>query len=326
MPRHDLSTLRPNLPAQGLEVTATVAIIVAMQEPNLRASRRTLAGLLAAGVLVAGAGFYLGRSTSSEPDREAPAKAPVTPAPTASALVESRTLGRGDIIALAAAAADATTSGTALPEGVREAIGRRVEVALPFGCSGPSPDDSDQPLRWRYDENEETLRLHVAVERWAPSDWGLAQPSLEEANGDEPVIEGFWVARPWTSSTECPVQSVQAGTVAAQALATDAANAANSLAIAQFLSGGGRRAQKRRGAAWRAARISAGRAALSKRAAGAASEPRPDTRFPSGAVGTRHRGAWAKRRARKPGSMRSARRQRRPATLHRRGYARRHPD
>lgn len=218
-----------------------------MQEPNLRASRRTLAGLLAAGVLVAGAGFYLGRSTSSEPDREAPAKAPVTPAPTASALVESRTLGRGDIIALAAAAADATTSGTALPEGVREAIGRRVEVALPFGCSGPSPDDSDQPLRWRYDENEETLRLHVAVERWAPSDWGLAQPSLEEANGDEPVIEGFWVARPWTSSTECPVQSVQAGTAAAQALATDAANAANSLAIAQFLSGGGRRESLREG-------------------------------------------------------------------------------
>jgi hypothetical protein len=200
-----------------------------MREPSLRTSRLAIAGALVAVALIAGAGFYLGRATSPEMASKSaglPAPKPA-PLPAVSAIVADSFLDRAEVIGLAAAAADAASSGAMPPDRVRAAVGRRVEIALPFGCSGPADADSEQPYRWRYDEDEEALRLHVAVTRWEAGDWGLEQLADEEASDDQ-AIEGFWIARPWSSSAECPARaSTGQSTVAAE----------QSLAVAQFFRG-----------------------------------------------------------------------------------------
>ncbi len=215
-----------------------------MREPSLRTSRLTIAGALVAAALIGGTGFYLGRTTSPEPPsdtRSDPAPTP-DPVPAVSAVVSDSILGRADVIELATAAADAAASGALLPDRVRAAVGRRVEIAVPFGCSGPAEADSEQPLRWRYDEGEETLRLHVAVTRWQAGDWGLEQPADDGARDDE-AIEGFWIARPWSSSGECPERT--AGGPAAAA--TAGPDAEPTLAVAQFFRGDIRREALREG-------------------------------------------------------------------------------
>lgn len=210
-----------------------------MREPSLRTSRLAIAGALAAACLVTGMGFYLGRTTATDAAREGPGnRAPIPiQAPAVSTIVANSFLDRADVIELAAAAADATASGEALPDRVRNAVGRRVEIALPFGCSGPAEADSEQPLRWRYDEGAETLRLHVAVTPWEPDEWNLDQPTGDGA------IEGFWIARPWSARDECPQP---AGRGPSSAPATDL-NAERSLAVAQFFRGDARREALREG-------------------------------------------------------------------------------
>lgn len=214
-----------------------------MREPSLRNSRLAIAGALIAAALVGGAGFYLGRTTSPDDVSETRSDPVSTPAPlpAVSTIVADSFLGRAEVIELAAAAADAAASGAMLPDRVRAAVGRRFEIALPFGCTGPAEAESEQPLRWRYDEAEEALRLHVAVTRWQPQEWGLQQPTDDEAaddqTNDDHTIEGYWVARPWSSSAECPAQTAGG----------QAATAEQSLAIAQFFRGDVRREALREG-------------------------------------------------------------------------------
>lgn len=211
-----------------------------MLEPSLRTSRLAIGAALAAAAVLGGGGFYLGRTTSPKPaPLEVPApQAPPAPAtlPTVAPVIE-RMLDRAGLIRIADAASDALVARTEMPVRVRDAAGRRFELAIPFGCSGPADADSQAPLRWRYDRENETLRLHAAVTRWSAADWQLG-----DADGIE-AIEGFWIARPWSSSTECPQR-------ASGESATDrgpAAAAERTLAIAQFFGGGVRREALREG-------------------------------------------------------------------------------
>ena len=223
-----------------------------MREPSLRTSRLAIAGALVATAAVGGAGFYLGRATSSDAAREAQNAPTPTPAPlpAVSDVIADRVLDRADLIELAAAAADAGASGAPLPDEVRDAVDRRFEIAVPFGCSGAAAADSDAPLRWRYDAEAETLRLHVAVTRWEAADWNLEGP------GDSEAIEGFWIARPWSSSGECPRRATPPSPAASPqpiggeppaAAANSSPNPVQTLAIAQFLGGDVRREVLREG-------------------------------------------------------------------------------
>lgn len=213
------------------------AINHAMQEPSLRKSRLAIAGGLAATIFVGGAGFYLGRTTAPDAAMPGP-EATALPAPQPSATVEPiQVLGRADIVALAATAGEALAANAAPPREVTAAVGRRFELAVPFGCGGPASQDSQVPLRWRYDEAEETLRLHVSSTSWLATDWRLDATSGVEA------IEGFWVARPWSSAGTCPQPAgpeVAAGmepvTIPGQ-----------TLAVAQFFTGTTRREALRDG-------------------------------------------------------------------------------
>jgi len=170
-----------------------------MQEPSVRTSRLAIAGGLAAAIGVATVGFLVGRATVPPPPPVAPARVqPVAaqePAPDT-----TRLLARGDLIAAATQAADALASGKPVPQTVNDLPARRFSLSLPFGCAGPAGADSPAPLRWSYDDAAQALRVHVALIRWQPDEWGL-KPE------DAGVPQGFWVTRPWSSAESCPAAS-----------------------------------------------------------------------------------------------------------------------
>lgn len=185
----------------------------------------------------------LGRNTAgrAEPPPQAapPAVTPAVPEPALPQLPAVQPpLGRGELIAAAASAADAFAAEQALPESVVQLAGREFDVRLPFGCPGAS-DAQQVPLSWRYDREREVLRLRAEPVRWAPDEW-LA------ADGAPPIetIEGFWVARPWTSSETCPARA--SGTLPASSASNE------TLGLAQFLSADGSRVGRRDGKAFQA--------------------------------------------------------------------------
>lgn len=178
-----------------------------MQEPSVRKSRLAIAGGFALVVAVGGAGFVVGRSTQSA--REA-APAPVVtataPSPQASpeTVVEtSRALSRANLLGLAAAAADAQASGGEVPKAVRDAAGRPFDLVLPFGCAGPGDSLSGLPMGWRYDDDSQALRITASPITWRAEEW-QAPAAVGEA------LEGFWIARPWSTAETCPPQGRQA--------------------------------------------------------------------------------------------------------------------
>jgi hypothetical protein len=204
-----------------------------MQEPSLRTSRLAIAGGLAAVIVVGGLGFFLGRSAGPAPAEPVVISSPPPiPTPTQAA----RLLERADILAMAGQAADAFASGEPLPEAVRNMASRRFELALPFGCAGPAGDGGLDPLNWRYSEADQALRLYADPSSWSPADWGIAAGTPVEA------IEGFWVARPWSSDPACP-QRANAGPTGTEPVTLPG----QTLAVAQFFTGNARRAGLRNG-------------------------------------------------------------------------------
>lgn len=176
-----------------------------MEEPSRRSSRLALAGGLAAAIACAAAGFVAGRATSPAPApvRVEPARpvARPSPAPSDTGPVAPSILGRGDLIGIGRAAADAYTAGVEPPAPTPTLDGRRFEIRLPFGCGGPT-EAADAPLGWRYDEKTGTLRLQARPVRWIAAAW--LPP--DAAAGVE-SMDGFWISRPWTASEACPAGS-----------------------------------------------------------------------------------------------------------------------
>jgi hypothetical protein len=206
-----------------------------MREPTPRTSRLAIAASLIAMLAVGGGGFLLGRAAhpdAAPPGNEAP---PVPPPAGPPAPEEPGILVRADLVALAAKAADATASGVPAPRAVADAVGRRFDLLLPFGCHGPEAGEGAAPLRWHYDESEEVLRIQARPTTWAAPDWGIAPEAGIEA------IEGFWIARPWASGGECPAAT---GRPAAAGV-TPVALPAQTLAVAQFFAGDAQREAQR---------------------------------------------------------------------------------
>lgn len=174
-----------------------------MEEPSPRSSRLALAGGLLAAIVVGGGGFLLGRATDERTPAAVaapePAPAPVPLPEKPADPVSSGVLGRADLIALVAAAADAAAAGRDPGPEIAQADGRRFELRLPFGCTGPAADGSAAPMGWRYDSKEQALRVAIDPVAWPAQDWwpSESQPRVE-------AIEGFWLERPWTSSEACP--------------------------------------------------------------------------------------------------------------------------
>jgi hypothetical protein len=193
-----------------------------------------------------------------------PVAEPVSPAIAAPA----PPLTRADLIDAAARAADAHARGVPLLAEDSELAGRRFTLRLPFGCAGPAEADSEAPMGWTYEPEEQTLRVSVA-----PNVWTDAGPVREAAKGlDYEAAEGFWIERPWLRTGDCPVlpqpslvasatsetlkgNQVVAATspeaeqavegVAAPALQLDGAQ--KTLALVEYSKPGSRRAARRNG-------------------------------------------------------------------------------
>ncbi|MCP8892628.1 hypothetical protein [Sphingomonas faeni] len=184
-----------------------------MHEPSPRTSRLVVAGSAAAFILLGGGGFLLGRSTAPSPPPPAvtPAPAPVSAPVVVPEAPVARVLSRADIIEIANAAADATSSGAKMPERVAAAESAQFEVDLPFGCDGPVAENSREPFRWRYDTASSSLRISVAPAVFDPGEW-LGTPASDDGGttpptASEEAIEGFWIARPWSSRGTCEAGS-----------------------------------------------------------------------------------------------------------------------
>lgn len=169
-------------------------------------------------LLIAGAGAWF-IDMRSDPEPVAPPaknggpaqpRAPAAPAKLGEQVVEMREaveaslshLGLEQIIAAGDAAAKAYAAGSPPPENAA-LLDRRFEVRIPFGCQGPMPEGSGDPLRWTQDAKRRTLKLSAKPEVWtdalfAPG--GAGAPDIE-------AVEGFWVPRPWLASDMCPPAS-----------------------------------------------------------------------------------------------------------------------
>ena len=135
---------------------------------------------------------------------EPPATAPpaVEPADPAPAPVVTAALGRGDILAAIALAANAYAAGT-VPGGQDPLVGRTFSVQLAFGCSGPETPPAgtagNGKARWSWDEARETIRLGLT-----PGDWTQSALISDATEGQWEAVEGFWITRPWLAVDGCP--------------------------------------------------------------------------------------------------------------------------
>ena len=181
-----------------------------MVEPEVRTSRIAIALGFLAVLAVGGGGFLAGRgSAPHRPLTEESAPEPVKALPVALPS-ENPSLSRADLLLLATKAADAFATGTPLPQDVLDAAGRRFDFTLPFGCGGPS-EAKDSAAWWTYDRARGRLRIGVTPTAWQATDWNIGETSDLEG------IEGFWIARPWSSSGNCPPAApVEAPTATAE--------------------------------------------------------------------------------------------------------------
>lgn len=158
-------------------------------------------GLTALGLLVVGAATVVltWPNTSAEQRSvelpQAPA-APLSPPPL-------QKLDRAALIDAAALAASAYAAGDLTYAKFQEFAGRRFELVLPFGCTGPAAQEEKLERGWRYDEKSGIFQaafpsnIMVSAEGAAPADVAM-DPATEFA-------KSFWIEREWLRQGICPV-------------------------------------------------------------------------------------------------------------------------
>ncbi len=175
-----------------------------MAEPSRRTSRLAIAGATLALIAATGAGFLLGRSTGdtliTPKAVSTPAVVP-TPAPTPIPIAKPK-LGKGDLIAAAALAADAAAAGRRHPAALDDVADRDFVLRLPFSCPGRS-EAGQGDLQATYDEKTQALRVRAPTVRWPPDQVSSGTAAMDDENATD-IVEGFWISRPWTASEACP--------------------------------------------------------------------------------------------------------------------------
>lgn len=165
-------------------------------EPTPRHSRQVIAASLVAALAIGVTGFLLGREVSPAAEPVRAVQPEPKPTPGAAAAPEERSMSRAELLDFATAAADRAASATPLPPRFASLAGKRFDLSLPFGCDGPVPAGMGA-LGWRYDADASALRIRVVPVSWAVTQWFPSRPAGLSA------LEGFWVARPWSSRETC---------------------------------------------------------------------------------------------------------------------------
>lgn len=155
-------------------------------------------------VAVVLAGPLLARCEREAPPPAAPEAPSPAAAPTPAAAVS---LTRADIIAAAARAASAYAAGDT-SRGADALVGRTFSIRTAFAC-GPLTEAAIQAgasagvARAGWGAERKTIELTLTPDDWAGSAL-MASPDSDE--GWE-AVEGFWLARPWLASEDCPAVS-----------------------------------------------------------------------------------------------------------------------
>ena len=109
-------------------------------------------------------------------------------------------LGRAELLAAVDVAASAYAAGRA-PVGPDALVGGRFIIRQAFGCTGPSPAPAESAPadglgHWRWGAGHRTIAIELA-----PGDWSES-PLIAGAGWE--AAEGFWIARPWLRTDDCP--------------------------------------------------------------------------------------------------------------------------
>jgi hypothetical protein len=126
-----------------------------------------------------------------------------TPPPEPSPTPLPPPLNRGDLVALAGRAAAAFAAGGPYPADNKALNGRRFEISIAFGCSGPNGAASVEPARWSVDPVKKTITLASQSSIWTETPWVRDITGATEAEPPS-LIEGFWIPRPWMAAEGCP--------------------------------------------------------------------------------------------------------------------------
>lgn len=94
-------------------------------------------------------------------------------------------------------AASAAALGSDDAEEQRALDGKKFEVKIRLGCSGPV--EQDAKTGWNFDSESRTLRLRAAP-TISMEDPMVAEIAVEDAE----AAEGFWLERPWILTSACP--------------------------------------------------------------------------------------------------------------------------
>lgn len=166
-----------------------------------------------------------------------------SPAP---APASTTTLRRGAILNAAAQAASAYGR-EQIRSGPDPIVGRRFSVNIPFGCSGPAPENEarfdDGLPRWTWGRDRETIQISVAPQDWLRS--GLIVGSDEESSDEDwEAAEGFWIPKPWTDAESCPPE--RSGELSSSSLA----RSSQTVGLVAIYEAGGSRVGRRNGRAY----------------------------------------------------------------------------
>jgi len=179
-----------------------------------------------------------------QPSNPAP-EASATPGPTETAPPATNAavkalsaLGRAEILAAVAAAADDVAAGNALPGANLDLANRSFELVMPIACDDGVTGDWGS---WSVDPATKVLRATFNRQNWAgvPLFADLAKGQVYE------TAEGFWIERPWTRSEQCPRAEVSSATQekpeatsqeTAASVAQEQATPESTLALVQYFS------------------------------------------------------------------------------------------
>lgn len=121
-------------------------------------------------------------------------------------------MDRAAFLAAMSQAASAHTAGTDDRQAQTALDGRRFAIRLRFGCAGPAPAGSTEPLRWSANKDG------TSFEARATPDLSLDSKPFE-GSLDETIeaVEGFWLERPWLLGDACPNGRTKADATASEA-------------------------------------------------------------------------------------------------------------
>lgn len=204
-----------------------------------RSANWSLGRMLVLTALFATTLFALAGCQQSDPEPQASSapKVAIEALPTTTPKALSA-LGRADILAAVAAAADEVAAGNPLPQSNLELANRSFELTMPIACADGVTGAWGS---WRLDPSSRVLRVSFSRQNWA------AEPLFADLANGQPfeAAEGFWVERPWTRSEQCPRPVVSAAAPGipekappkiAEAAPRDQAAPDNRLALVQYFS------------------------------------------------------------------------------------------